>query len=74
MSIRTIDINSLEASEHRSDICFFTVSISGGGAERILLYLANHFAMKGLKVDVVVCKKSVTEELEDLIPLSLIHI
>lgn len=68
MSDRVINIDALEKRPHSTDICFFTTSISGGGAERIIVYLAGHFAAKGLNVDVVVCKSSAKETLENLLP------
>lgn len=37
-----------------TDIAFFLVNLSGGGAEKVMLSLAGGFAKQGLKVDVVV--------------------
>jgi glycosyltransferase involved in cell wall biosynthesis len=39
-----------------TDIAFFLVSLDGGGAEKVMLTLADGFAAKGLKVDLVLAK------------------
>lgn len=39
-----------------TDIAFFLVSLDGGGAEKVMLSLADGFAAKGLKVDLVLAK------------------
>lgn len=39
-----------------TDIAFFLVSLDGGGAERVMLTLADGFAAKGFKVDLVIAK------------------
>lgn len=39
--------------ESKTDIAIFLSSLAGGGAERVLLYLAKRFYQRGLKVDTV---------------------
>ena len=39
-----------------TDIAFFLVNLDGGGAEKVMLSLANGFAERGLKVDLVLVK------------------
>lgn len=39
-----------------TDIAFFLVNLDGGGAEKVMLSLADGFAAKGLKVDLVLAK------------------
>jgi glycosyltransferase involved in cell wall biosynthesis len=39
-----------------TDIAFFLVNLDGGGAEKVMLSLANGFAAQGLKVDLVLVK------------------
>lgn len=39
-----------------TDIAFFLVDLGGGGAEKVILSLANGFAQAGLKVDLVLVK------------------
>jgi glycosyltransferase involved in cell wall biosynthesis len=39
-----------------TDIAFFLVNLDGGGAEKVMLSLADGFATKGLKVDLVLAK------------------
>ncbi|MCL1472411.1 glycosyltransferase [Argonema antarcticum] len=40
-----------------SSLAIFLVSLSGGGAERVMLYLARGFVEQGLNVDLVLVKK-----------------
>ncbi|MDP9916411.1 glycosyltransferase involved in cell wall biosynthesis [Variovorax boronicumulans] len=39
-----------------TDIAIFVPSLNGGGAERVMVILANEFAARGLKVDLIVVK------------------
>lgn len=39
-------------------VAFYLVSFSGGGAEREMIYIANHFASKGYTVDLIVHRYS----------------
>jgi glycosyltransferase involved in cell wall biosynthesis len=39
-----------------TDIAFFLVDLGGGGAEKVMLSLANGFANKGLKIDLVLVR------------------
>lgn len=40
-----------------TDIAFFIPSLHGGGAEKMVLALANHYASKGMSVDLVLVKR-----------------
>jgi hypothetical protein len=39
-----------------TDIAFFLMDLNGGGAEKVMLSLANGFVDRGLKVDLVLVK------------------
>lgn len=51
------------------DITLFTATLGGGGAERILINLADYFAAHGWRVDLVVCK--FIGELKDQVPATI---
>jgi glycosyltransferase involved in cell wall biosynthesis len=42
--------------EHRKHVAFFVPSLRGGGAEKVTVTLANAFARKGLKVDLLLAQ------------------
>lgn len=55
-------------NDRKTDLCLFTVSISGGGAERMIIYIADYFSKSGMNVDLLVCKTPDVQTIEHLLP------
>ena len=47
----------MEDKKKQLKVSFFTPSLAAGGAERIVINLANGLAEKGLKVDLVAAQR-----------------
>lgn len=53
-----IELGALEMGTKPTDVAFHVHSLQGGGAERVLVNLANQLALSGLAVDIVLVSKS----------------